>query len=66
MKKRGKKGERMKIEIDTSGQIQQKNYDCKSGYPKIQIPIMLCLKAKGIRTAPPGNSYKNSSSKMII
>ncbi len=29
----------------------------KSGHPKMQNPIMLCLKAKGIRTAPPGNSY---------
>ena len=29
----------------------------KSGYPKIRTPIMLCLKAIGIHTAPPGNSY---------
>ena len=32
---------------------------CKSGHPKMQIPIMLYLKAKGIHTAPPGNSYIN-------
>jgi hypothetical protein len=30
----------------------------KSGHPKMQNPIMLYLKAKGIRIAPPGNSYK--------
>lgn len=29
----------------------------KSGHPKMQNPIMLCLKAKGIHTAPPGNPY---------
>jgi len=29
----------------------------KSGHPKMRTPIMLCLKAKGIRTAPPGNPY---------
>ncbi len=31
--------------------------ESKSGYQKIQTPIMLCLKARGIRTTPPGNSY---------
>ena len=30
----------------------------KSGHQKMQNPIMLCLKARGIRIAPPGNSYK--------
>ena len=29
----------------------------KSGHPKMQDPITLYLKAKGIHTAPPGNSY---------
>ena len=29
----------------------------KSGHQKMQIPIMLSLKAKSIHTAPPGNSY---------
>jgi len=29
----------------------------KSGHPKMQPPIMLCLKAKGVHTAPPGNPY---------
>ncbi len=29
----------------------------KSGHPKMQNPIMLCLKARGIHTASPGNSY---------
>lgn len=33
------------------------NLKDKSGHPKMRTPIMLCLKAKGIRTAPPGNSY---------
>ena len=33
------------------------NHNLKSGYPKIRTPIMLCLKALGIHTAPPGNSY---------
>jgi hypothetical protein len=30
----------------------------KSGHPKMQNPITLYLKAKGIRTASPGNPYK--------
>jgi len=29
----------------------------KSGHPKMQTPIMLYLKAKGIHTASPGNFY---------
>jgi hypothetical protein len=29
----------------------------KSGHPKMQTPIMLCFKARGIHTASPGNSY---------
>ena len=29
----------------------------KSGHQKMQNPIMLCLKAKGIHTASTGNSY---------
>lgn len=32
--------------------------NCKSGHQMMQVPIMLYLKALGIRTAPPGNSYK--------
>lgn len=38
---------RKKIEIDIT----------KSGHPKMLNPIMLYFKAKGIHTAPPGNSY---------
>ena len=30
---------------------------CKSGHPKMRTPIMLCLKARGIHTTPPGNPY---------
>jgi len=30
---------------------------CKSGHPRMRTPIMLCLKAKGVRIASPGNSY---------
>ena len=30
----------------------------KSGHPRMLTPIMLCFKAKGIHTAPPGSSYK--------
>ena len=33
------------------------NLKSKSGHPKMRTPIMLCLKAIGLRTAPPGNSY---------
>ncbi len=28
-------------------------------FMRMQIPITLCLKAKGIHTASPGNSYKD-------
>lgn len=38
----------------------------KSGHPKMLNPIMLCLKAKGIRTAPPGNSYFIMNNKEYI
>jgi len=38
--------------------LRDKKIRCKSGHPKMQNPITLCLKAKGIRTASPGNSYK--------
>jgi len=31
--------------------------EIKSGHPKMRTPIMLCLKARGIRITPPGNSY---------
>ena len=31
--------------------------ESKSGHPKMQNPIMLYFKAKGVHTAPPGNSY---------
>ncbi len=49
------------------------NSKSKSGHPKMRTPIMLCLKAKGIHTAPPGNSYnklkdkgyKNFSARLI-
>lgn len=44
-----------KIEIDI---------DWQSGHPKMQDPIMLCLKAIGVRIAPPGNSY-NKKKKRI-
>ena len=30
----------------------------KDGHFEMQNPIMLCLKAKGIHIAPPGNPYK--------
>ena len=42
------------------------NLRCKSGHQKMQNPIMLCLKAKGIRTAPPGNSYNKLSDNLYI
>lgn len=32
----------------------------------MQIPIMLCFKAKGIHTAPPGNPYNNLKAKEYI
>lgn len=35
-------------------------------FDKMQIPIMLCFKARGIRTAPPGNSYNYSSKEYYI
>lgn len=38
----------------------------KSGHPKMRTPIMLCLKARGIHTAPPGNSYNKLSNKEYI
>ena len=38
----------------------------KSGHQKMQNPIMLCLKARGIRIAPPGNSYKLYKNKEYI
>ena len=35
----------------------------KGGHQKTQFPIMLCFKAEGIHTAPPGNPYKNNKIK---
>lgn len=40
--------------------------NCKSGHPKMQNPIMLCLKVKDIHTASPGNSYKKVNNKKYI
>jgi len=37
--------------------LSLKENKSKSGHPKMRTPIMLYLKAKGIHTAPPGNSY---------
>lgn len=38
----------------------------KSGHQVMQILIMLCLKAKGIHTAPSGNSYNIHRNKGYI
>jgi len=40
--------------------------ESKSGHPRMRTPIMLCLKARGIHTAPPGNSYNKLSNKEYI
>ncbi len=39
----------------------KENKRYKSGHHKMQTPIMLCLKARGIRTTPPGNSCNLNS-----
>ena len=40
--------------------------ESKSGHPRMQTPIMLCFKARGIHTAPPGNSYNLKSMLIYI
>lgn len=38
----------------------------KSGRQEMQTPIMLCLKARGIRTTPPDNSYNNRNNQWYL
>ena len=46
-----------KIEIDISEMFYLHLKMSKSGHQEMRAPIMLGFKAKGIHTAPPGNSY---------